>query len=143
MLNKTFITNSSAETEELGWSFGNMLKKGSVLALSGDLGSGKTTFIKGLAKGLKIKDRIVSPTFIIQNIHRPSKDLVFYHFDLYRLDKIDRATKEILKESFADPNGISVVEWAEKFDEFPEKTVKLQFEYLDVQKRKIKIHGRN
>ena len=64
-INKVFITKTSKETQKLGYDFGKVLEKGDIVCLYGDLGSGKTTFVQGLAVGLGIKQTIISPTFII------------------------------------------------------------------------------
>jgi tRNA threonylcarbamoyladenosine biosynthesis protein TsaE len=139
---RVFVTKSSEETEKLAKRLAKNLKGGEVLALFGELGSGKTTFAKGLGKGLGARERIISPTFIIQNVHILKKDLRFYHFDLYRLDKVDPLTLESIKEAFSDKNGISAIEWADKIKEmFPAKTTKINFEYIDENTRRITING--
>jgi tRNA threonylcarbamoyladenosine biosynthesis protein TsaE len=107
------VTNSAQETIDLGKKLGRHLRKGDVLGLIGDLGSGKTTMVKGIALGLKVKqnDAVSSPTFVLIKEYRGRIPL--YHFDLYRLDKIkDIAYLGVEEYLFND--GVCVIEWAEK-----------------------------
>lgn len=133
------ITTASAQaTQTLGQDIGTRLVKQKnkhntaiVLALRGELGSGKTTFVQGLARGLGIAGRILSPTFIFVREYKltNSKNFTaFYHFDLYRM--VD--TKEIadlnLSELFAEPQKIICIEWPEKVGKIlPENTVYFNF----------------
>lgn len=140
-MNQVFLTHSADETYDLGKKLAKKIDTGRVISLTGDLGAGKTTFVKGIASGLGIKDRITSPSFIIQNIHS-NKKIVLYHFDLYRLGDIDQSTMELVMESFADPNGISIIEWGEKMKNFlPKSTMHIQFKHSGEDKRRIKING--
>lgn len=138
------ITKSASETQKLGEKIGCDLKGGDVVALYGELGSGKTTFIQGLARGLGIKRRIISPTFVfIRSYPQPTthnSQLTFYHIDLYRVEKLED-TKELgLKEIFADPNAIVAIEWAEKIKKIlPKERVDVYFEYVSENQRKITI----
>jgi len=88
-IGKVFVTNSSEETQKLGRNFAKTLKNGDVIYLCGILGSGKTTFVQGLAQGLGINGRIISPTFVIVRNYKVKKNKVniisFYHIDLYRI----------------------------------------------------------
>lgn len=137
------ITKSSQQTQNLGEKIGLDLKPGTVIALSGDLGSGKTTFLKGLAKGLGIKKRIVSPTFVFVKQYFVGK-VNFYHADLYRIENPKDTQGLGLKELFEDHNGITAVEWAEKFPEiFPKEAIKMNFTYLNDKERKIVINNYN
>ena len=98
------------------------------------MGSGKTTFIQGLAKGLGIKKRITSPTFVFVKKYQPD----FYHVDLYRIEKIEETKDLGLEEIFSDPQTMMAVEWAEKIEEMlPKERMDIQFNYLDNKKRKI------
>jgi len=121
------------------------LKGGEILALSGDLGSGKTVFTKGLALQLGIKETITSPTFILMKIYPLPSGLSFRylaHFDLYRLKE-----KEINYQEFTDylgkEDGVCVIEWAEKIKKylkrFGNKVIWIQFQHLHLDKRKIII----
>ena len=140
MSKKISITSSAEETHKLGKSIGQKLKGGEILALFGDLGSGKTTFVKGLAEGLGIKRRITSPTFIIERIYKADKKLTLYHLDLYRLDKIDEATQMEIKEIVSNPKNIVVIEWADEIiNSLPKNKWRIYFSYIDETKRSILI----
>lgn len=140
MDNKEFyITNGSEETKSLGEKLAKKLKPGDFLAFYGNLGSGKTTFIQGLAKGLGIKRRIISPTFIIVR-HFSFKKGNFYHIDLYRTETKNDLLSVGLDEIIEDKNNIIALEWAEKMNDFlPEKRYEIHCNYLDEDKREIKI----
>jgi tRNA threonylcarbamoyladenosine biosynthesis protein TsaE len=134
------ITQSPRETQRLGQKIGADLNSGRlkkrIFCLFGDLGSGKTTFIQGLGKGLGIKKRITSPTFVFVKKYQPS----FYHVDLYRIEKFEETQNLGLEEIFSDPQVIIAVEWAEKIKEIlPKERIDIQFDYLDNKKRKITI----
>src|SRR5580700_10226645 len=106
------ISHSPAETEALGQVFGRAAKFGMVIALSGDLGAGKTQFVKGLARGLGISARVHSPTFTLVNEYGGGR-LKLFHLDMYRL----KTREQILSagiEEFLKPEGVSVIEWAER-----------------------------
>jgi tRNA threonylcarbamoyladenosine biosynthesis protein TsaE len=108
----TFISHSPAETEALGEKFGRAVQSGFVIALSGDLGAGKTQFVKGFARGLGISARVHSPTFTLVNEYGGGR-LKLFHLDLYRLE----TPAQILSagvEEFLSPDGVSVIEWAER-----------------------------
>ncbi len=105
-----------------------------VVALQGDLGSGKTTFVQGLAKGLGIKENITSPTFTI--IKRYDN---FYHIDCYRLDKSEEILELGLKEIISNPKNIIAIEWPERIKKFlPKNTIYYKFKFADKSKREIK-----
>ena len=111
----TVISHSPLETETLGENFGRAAKPGWVIALSGDLGAGKTRFVKGLARGLGITTRVHSPTFTLVAEYTGGR-LLLFHLDLYRLE----TAEEILSagiEEFLQPDGVAVIEWAEKLEE--------------------------
>jgi tRNA threonylcarbamoyladenosine biosynthesis protein TsaE len=105
------ITKSAAETVELGRRIGAVLVANDVIALTGNLGAGKTTLIQGIARGLGVKDYVTSPTFIIINEYQGR--LPFYHVDLYRLDDV-QLIEELGIEEYFRQGGICVIEWAEK-----------------------------
>lgn len=106
-----FVTNSVEQTEQIARDFGASLKGGEVVLLVGEMGSGKTHFVKGLAKGLDISDTITSPTFALHNQYYGM--LVLNHFDFYRVDDPAEAEMLGLDEFFYDKNGVSVIEWSE------------------------------
>ncbi|MEK9132353.1 MAG: tRNA (adenosine(37)-N6)-threonylcarbamoyltransferase complex ATPase subunit type 1 TsaE [Patescibacteria group bacterium] len=140
------LTRSKEETLALGEKLGKGLKNG-LICLFGDLGSGKTTFVRGLAKGLGIKSRIQSPTFTYQRVHFGTKKL--YHFDCYRISKPDELLFQDLVEAFGRGDGVVVVEWAENispdfFDAVSSCTglkarKDIYFKYIDENIREIKI----
>lgn len=121
---KKIITKSAEETRAYAKEFAKWFIEGGVIALSGDLGAGKTTFAQGFAEGLGIKDRIVSPTFlIIRKYPVPDKKSFFYHIDLYRMENIDLKYSG-LEEILSEPSNIVLIEWAEKISEYLPKTTK-------------------
>lgn len=107
------ITHSAVETQALASAIAPHLAAGDVLWLSGDLGSGKTTFTQGLGKGLGVGAPIVSPTFVL--IREVAGRLPLYHIDLYRLDN-PREVIALGLRDYLDGNGVCVIEWAERFD---------------------------
>src|SRR6516162_8017422 len=107
-----FISHSPRETESLGERFGRAARRGLVIALTGDLGAGKTQFVKGLARGLGVGARVQSPTFALVNEYGGGR-LKLFHLDLYRLDTRGQILSAGLEEYLA-PEGVSVIEWAER-----------------------------
>lgn len=140
MTNK-IITRNSGQTQELGKTLVNDLSGGEVISLIGDLGGGKTTFTQGLAAGLKIADKIVSPTFVIlkkyQTEHPEIKHL--YHLDLYRINDPQELLDLGFEEIIADLQNLTVVEWADKIPKLIPKKQNLQikFKWLGKETRKI------
>ncbi len=110
----TFISNSPAETLALGESWAAQARPGWVIGLSGELGSGKTQLVKGLARGLGIARRIASPTFALINEYREGR-LPLFHLDLYRLDTPEQVVAAGLEEYLFTPRGVTVVEWVERW----------------------------
>ena len=136
-----FITESSQETQDLGQKIAADLVGGEIFALTGDLGSGKTTFVQGFSKGLGLASRIISPTFILMRKYRAS-DKDFYHIDLYRLEKdVDKEVVNLgVTDIWGKPGNIVVIEWAEKIKDLIPKSAKwIFFENLGEDKRKITI----
>ena len=135
-----FITHSAKETKKLAVRLikdfiGAKRKNALVFGLSGELGAGKTTFIQGLAKALGVKERILSPTFVIMKHFNN-----FYHIDCYRINKPAELKELDLEEILKNPKNIIVIEWAEKVKSIlPMETIWLEFEHLGKDKRKIKI----
>ena len=107
-----FISHSPAETESLGEEWGRAAQRGLVIALSGDLGAGKTQLVKGLARGLGIAARVHSPTFTLVNEYGGGR-LRLFHLDLYRLETPAQILSAGL-EDYLQPDGVTVVEWAER-----------------------------
>lgn len=106
------ISHNPADTESLGEKFGRAAQRGLVIALSGDLGAGKTQFVKGLARGLGCAGRVHSPTFTLVNEYGGGR-LRLFHLDLYRLETPAQILSAGIEE-FLSPDGVSVIEWAER-----------------------------
>ena len=126
----TTISQSAEETIALGQAIAATLRRGDVLALCGELGAGKTQFVKGLTSGLGADAAVTSPTFTL--IHEYSGGcLPVYHFDFYRLDDEDEALKIGLDE-YLDGDGVCLIEWADKFPALlPPHTRWLHFSYRE------------
>lgn len=104
-------STSSSATEEIAAKMGNRLKGGEVIELMSDLGGGKTTFVRGLARGAGSRERVASPTFTISKVYTaPAVDI--WHFDFYRLQDAGITAAE-LQEAASDPRVVTVVEWGE------------------------------
>ena len=112
----TFISHSPEETAALGESWGRALTAGSVLALQGDLGAGKTELVKGIARGLGVTERVHSPTFALLNLYTSGR-LTLHHLDLYRLSSREEVVGAGLEETMFQPRGITVIEWPERWCE--------------------------
>ena len=115
MPSQRFITNSPEETEALGARLAGALEPGAVVAFTGDLGAGKTAFVRGLARGLGIRDRVTSPTFTIVNEYEGGR-LPLFHFDMYRLGSADELF-DIGWEDYLARGGVCAVEWSENIAE--------------------------
>jgi len=136
---KKIITKSSQETVKCGQNLAKKLRGGEVIGLIGELGSGKTTFVQGLAKGLGIKDRILSPTFTLMRSYQGGK-LNLCHVDLYRLDKPAEFRNLGLEEIWLKHENVVVIEWAEKAGEYlPETTTFIHFKYKNETLREISL----
>jgi tRNA threonylcarbamoyladenosine biosynthesis protein TsaE len=109
----TNISRSPAETAALGETWGRTVQRGLVIGLCGDLGAGKTQLVKGLARGLGIETLVHSPTFALVNVY-PGGRLPLFHLDLYRLDTPDQILAAGLEE-YLHPDGVAVIEWAERW----------------------------
>src|ERR1039457_7013315 len=109
----TYISHSPAETSALGEQWGRAAESGLVIGLSGDLGAGKTQFVKGLARGLGIVARVQSPTYVLVNIYNGGR-LALFHLNLYRLDTPEQVAAAGLEE-YLQPAGVTVIEWAERW----------------------------
>jgi len=135
------IINTAQEMQKMGNDLAERIlkedkNKALIIGLEGELGSGKTTFIQGLAKGLGIEELITSPTFVIMKKYDFSKGKL-YHIDCYRIDLKDLIELDF-KEIINNPKNIVVIEWAEKVkDILPKNTIWMKFEYLDKDKRKV------
>ena|SRR3989344_4964461 len=122
------ISRSEEETKRIGKDVAQVLKGGEILSLSGNLGSGKTTFVKGMARGFGIRKAITSPTYVLFRPYKLRRGKTFYHFDLYRLSG-GRALRELgLDEILANRQNIVAVEWPQKAKRFlPKGTIQIRF----------------
>jgi tRNA threonylcarbamoyladenosine biosynthesis protein TsaE len=130
-----YSTKTAQDTIDLGKKIGSKLQPNDVIALTGQLGAGKTTLIQGIAAGVGVKDYVTSPTFIIINEY--AGRLPFYHVDLYRLDAgLDIADLGI--EEYFACGGVCVIEWAERLkDLLPSKAEKIEIKIVSEQEREI------
>ncbi len=134
---KVYISESEKDTEEIGRSFAQSLKGGEVIAMYGDLGAGKTAFVRGLAKGLGIDAKVSSPTFTIVNEYPGEIDLI--HFDMYRLSSADELF-DIGWEDYLARGAVCAVEWSENVtDAFFGDEIKVIIEKTGDNSRKIEI----
>ncbi len=130
-------TNNEIETEKAGADFAEKLPGGSVVAFYGDLGAGKTAFVRGMARGMGIKSRVNSPTFTIVNEYIGEREL--YHFDMYRLGSADELF-DIGWEDYLSRGGVCAVEWSENVaDAFEGDEIVVKIEKLSDTARKISI----
>ncbi len=136
---EVIITNSEDETEAIGERLATEeLESGSCLALSGELGGGKTCIVRGIARGLGVSSQVKSPSFTILHVYEGGR-LPLYHIDLYRLEGA-YDTEELGLEEYVYGRGITVIEWAEKAGELiPDEAIRIEFEYVDEDKRRIVI----
>ena len=139
-------TKSSEETQTFAEQFASRLKGGDIILLYGNLGAGKTTFVQGLAKGVGITHRIISPTFIVLRTYEISvkrKALsvkYFYHVDLYRLEKEKEIEDIGLIDLMGKPDNIVIIEWPEKLGTLlPKNAWKISFETKRENERLIRI----
>jgi len=135
---KTIITRSAQETMALGEKIAKTLNPGAFIGLKGDLGTGKTVFTKGIAKGLGVREFLYvnSPTFVIIKEYKGKVPL--YHFDVYRLngDELD----SVGYEDYFYGKGVTIVEWVEKLGEnIPKNIIEVRFAHIDENSRKIEI----
>lgn len=114
------------ETEDFGIRLGKLLKGGDIVSLTGDLGTGKTTFTKSIGKGLGVDDYITSPTFTLINEYEGRYKL--YHFDVYRLENVEEL-EDLGFEEYFYSNGVTIVEWGDKIDKFlPRERIQINIE---------------
>ena len=111
---QTYISRSEAETEAIGERFAEDLASGTVVAMYGDLGAGKTAFVRGMARGMGLSCRVSSPTFTIVNEYEGERELI--HFDMYRLESSDELF-EIGWEDYLARGAVCAVEWSEKVED--------------------------
>lgn len=127
------IIHSPLETKNLGERIGLLLKGGEIICLTGELGSGKTTLIQGIAKGLSVKEPVNSPSFSLLNIYKGRVQLC--HFDLYRMQE----GEDIGFDEFFNSSSICVIEWAEKLSKFfPENSyLRIILDHINLNSRRF------
>jgi tRNA threonylcarbamoyladenosine biosynthesis protein TsaE len=144
-MNQEFITKSKQETQKLGENFAQKILYAKIIALYGDLGSGKTTFIQGLARALGIKKKIISPTFIIMRsyalpLNQTNFPAFFYHVDLYRVTQSAHLQDLGIFDLIKYPTNLFAIEWPEKIHHLlPKNILTLNFKYLEKNQREITL----
>lgn len=153
-MRKKYLTKNSFQTKKLGEMIGKKISltspfspkssEGLVIGLEGDLGGGKTTFLQGFSRGLGIKEKILSPTFIIMRkfkIQNPnSKFKFFHHIDCYRMKKPKGILDLGFKEITSDPKNIVAIEWSNRVQKIlPKYSLIIKFELAGKNKRKISL----
>ena len=133
-----FISRSAEQTRRLGMRLGGWLRAGDVLALEGDLGGGKTTFVQGLVAGWGSAEAVVSPTFVLVNPYRRGDGAVFYHMDAYRLAGPLEAWDLDIAAMWEE--GPLVVEWGDIIaDALPEERLTIRFVWLGESQRSVAV----
>ena len=157
-MKKVYVTKNSQATREFAKKIAKKIlsnftasKKATVIALEGDLGGGKTTFLQGFARGLGIKERITSPTFVILKSFKigkgkksKTKNLIkyekLYHFDCYRINKIKDVLDLGLQEIISNPKNIVAIEWSERVEKaLPKDALKIKFKFIDKNTRELTL----
>ena len=139
-MQKIVITTKSAqETEAFAKQWGNSLVGGEVVLLRGDLGAGKTHFVKGLAQALGIYDVVTSPTFALHNVYY-GKQLTLNHFDFYRIEDSTEVEMTGLNEFFGQKGGVCAIEWSENVaDLLPKNCIAVTIKKLSDNEREIAV----
>jgi len=137
------VSNSQDDTSAIGVKIASLLCAGSVVALNGTLGSGKTFLTKSIAKGLSLTENLTSPTYTIINEYPLSSGLVLYHIDAYRLESI-KDFEDIGGMEILNSNNICIIEWSERVSNaLPACAITITLEITGEQSRLIKIEGLN
>lgn len=140
-MKQKILTKTSEETQAIAKDFATKLQGGDIVLLYGKLGAGKTTFTQGIAKGLGITQRIISPTFIIVRSYILGKGN-FYHVDLYRLESEKEIENVGLLEKMQDKESITIVEWSEKLGSLkPKKRWEIHLQAKGENEREITIEN--
>ena len=139
MIMEKFLSRSEAETKDIAKNFAKRLTPGSIVALIGDLGVGKTVFTQGFARGLGVKEYVNSPTFTIVQVYDDGR-MPFYHFDVYRIEDVEEM-EEVGYEDCFYGEGVCLIEWANLIEEILpghytritiEKDLKKGFDYRKI-----------
>lgn len=137
-----YLSHSTEETYQTAHKIAEQFKNsGGIIALMGDLGAGKTTFTQGFALALGIREKVISPTFVIMRQHSlPNDNRVLYHLDLYRLES-ESMIKEIgLTDLWNNPENIILIEWAEKIEHLlPKDAIRIHLRKLGENEREIEV----
>lgn len=133
---------TDADTQSAGWAFARVLRSGDIVLLSGPLGAGKTTFVKGVARGLGVSERVTSPTFTMVREHRCANDLeieTLQHCDVYRVESLSEVLDLALGE-LVEENGVALVEWGELAQAvFGSDVLRVNFEVDDDDVRTLSV----
>lgn len=133
---------NEAETRQFAEKIGRLLRGGETIELVGDVGAGKTTFVKGLAQGLQIDEDVQSPSFTISRVYEARDGLQLAHYDFYRLNDAGIMANE-LAEAMQDPTTITVIEWADIVEGvLPGDRLTITFTSPSDTQRKLELHGR-
>ena len=127
-------SKNNKETIEIGYKLGQLVKPNMIFCMSGDLGAGKTTMTKGIAKGLNIDDIITSPTFTIMKSYNGR--LPLYHLDCYRLEGLNQ---DLGFEEYLEDNGLAVIEWSQNIKNLINECLYINIEYIDDNNRIISL----
>jgi tRNA threonylcarbamoyladenosine biosynthesis protein TsaE len=148
-----YLTHSASQTRRIGEFFAKNIKRiaspkkrALVIGLKGGLGGGKTTFLQGFAKGLGIKERVLSPTFVIMRKFKiqNSKFKYFYHIDYYRIKDAGEILDLGFNKVISDPRNIIAIEWADRVKKIlPRDTLMLGFDFINKNTRKITVKPKN
>lgn len=135
------IINNIDEMKSFAREFGKSLKGGEVILLNGDLGAGKTTFVRFVLESLGVEEPVSSPSFTIMKTYS-NKEFKFFHFDMYRIENIDETYEFGFDEYIQNsPDSVVFIEWAERVEELLENTnvMNINFKRLDNDKRELEI----
>lgn len=136
----TFVSHSPDDTIAFAQKVGSLLKGGDIIAYKGRMGAGKTTFTRGLCKGLGLPDEVTSPTFALVNEYR-GEEITLYHFDMYRISgEGDLETTGFY--DYISPESVIAVEWSENIEDcLPKDIITIEIETTDENERKITVFG--
>jgi len=133
-----FFSHSTEQTRRVGVRLGNFLQTGDVVCLEGDLGSGKTTLVQGIAQGWGSADKVTSPTYVIVNQYSHPNGTILYHSDAYRLTPSEPLDSAILELDQALANGVLVMEWAERMKtDLPKENLWVEMDWINSEQRHL------
>jgi len=133
-----FFSHSPEQTLRVGVRLGNMLQNGDVVCLEGDLGSGKTTLVRGITQGWGSADQVSSPTYVIVNQYRHPNGSILYHSDAYRIAPNNFLDSALLEVDTMLTNGVLVMEWAERMkDSLPAQNLWIEMDWINDEQRHL------